>query len=193
MGFKKFCEEKMIDISVIIPAYNSSKTILRCLNSLEQNSFSNYEIIVIDDYSSDETASIVRDFILQGNDNVVLLNNSKNLGPSYSRKIGIEKAKGKSLAFVDSDDYVEPHFLDLLCEARLNKNAQIIIYDYFVVKRNGKKKRHNVLPDLKIYSKDSRLVLSVDSFWTCLIDKELFKEVDFPNIRNGEDMAVIPQ
>ena len=120
----------MIDISVIVPAYNASKTIIKCLDSLKQSELNNYEVIVVDDVSTDNTVFLVEKYIDDGNDFVKLIKNSINQGPSFSRKNGIDNSSGSFLAFVDSDDYVETDFLDLLYYTLLYRKSKHTAFRY---------------------------------------------------------------
>ncbi|PAV01974.1 hypothetical protein CBG25_13655 [Arsenophonus sp. ENCA] len=87
-------------ISVIIPCYNASKTISRAINSVLQQFYPIFEIICIDDNSKDNTVEILeKEF-----DNIILIKNKKNVGAAKSRNIGMNKAKGDFIAFLDSDD-----------------------------------------------------------------------------------------
>lgn len=99
-------------ISVIIPAYNSKKTIERCLNSILSQSYTNFEILVINDGSTDTTSKVLEKY--QNVKNIKIFNQS-NQGVSRSRNLGISNAEGDYIAFVDADDYVEKEYLqDLL-------------------------------------------------------------------------------
>jgi len=92
-------------ISVIIPYFNSEKTVARALESVVRQTFDGYEIIAIDDGSTDRTHRIVDEFF-EKNAGVRFQHVfQKNQGPSEARNLGISKAKGKYLAFLDSDDY----------------------------------------------------------------------------------------
>lgn len=95
-------------ISVIIPAYNSQKTIERCINSILSQSYTNFEVLVINDGSTDSTPQLLEKY--QNIDNIKIFNQS-NQGVSRSRNLGISNAEGEYIAFVDADDYVEKHYL----------------------------------------------------------------------------------
>ena len=96
----------MNKVSVIIPAYNAEKTIIRCLKSVCEQKLSNIEILVVDDGSEDSTASIVKN--LAEKDSRIRYIYKDNGGVSSARNKGLECAKGKYISFVDSDDYVLP-------------------------------------------------------------------------------------
>lgn len=102
-------------ISVIIPCYNSSKTIKRAITSVISQTHKNTEIICIDDGSSDDTVNILNT-LSQSIANLTILINDKNRGPSYSRNKGVLHSSGDFIAFLDSDDYWHTDKLSLqLC------------------------------------------------------------------------------
>lgn len=114
-------------VSVIIPAYNASKTIEKCIKSLLAQTLKDIEIIVIDDCSTDNTVDVVKNF----KDSIVLIKNKTNLGPSASRNRGLKEARGEYIGFVDADDYVDKEMyqtmvncmsdeIDLVCSSRYN-------------------------------------------------------------------------
>jgi len=96
--------------SVVIPLYNKAKYIENTLKSVLNQTFTNFEIIIINDASTDESEAIVLKF----NDERIRLYSQKNQGVSVARNLGIEKAKGKLIAFLDADDYWCPNHLEQL-------------------------------------------------------------------------------
>jgi glycosyltransferase involved in cell wall biosynthesis len=94
----------MPQISVIIPFHNNSSSIIRCLNSVLLQTYKPHQIILIDDFSIDDSFNIVSSYISSLNINILLLKNKSNLGPGYSRNVGIENATGDFVAFLDADD-----------------------------------------------------------------------------------------
>lgn len=100
----------MDKVSVIVPAYNSEETIERCLDSILKQTYSNFEIIVINDGSTDRTEEICQRYA-KVNKNVRIYT-QKNQGVSSARNLGIEKSDGKYLQFVDSDDYIDSDMIE---------------------------------------------------------------------------------
>lgn len=94
-------------ISVIIPMFNDEKTIKRCLESVINQSYSNLEIIIINDGSFDKSESIVKEMAKK--DARIKIYSQKNSGVSIARNTGLKKANGKFVTFVDSDDYIYPN------------------------------------------------------------------------------------
>lgn len=100
----------MVFFSVVIPLYNKAAYIEETLKSVLNQTFTNYEIIIINDESTDESQTIVNQF----NDKRIRLFNQKNQGVSAARNLGIEKSTGKLIAFLDADDYWFPNHLQEL-------------------------------------------------------------------------------
>lgn len=93
-------------LSVIIPTFNSAKTIVRCLKSVLNQNFQNFEVLVVDDGSTDETRKLVLDFY----DERLKYYKIKHQGVAQARNFGLKKAKGKYITFIDSDDYIENNY-----------------------------------------------------------------------------------
>ena len=110
-------------ISVIIPAYNAEKVIIRCLDSITKQTYRNLEIICIDDKSTDNTVKIIRSI---SDPRIKLIEHSQNVGISQVRNHGIEIAKGKYIGFVDSDDYVDADFFEKLHSAIVRYGSEIV-------------------------------------------------------------------
>ena len=98
-----------VPVSVIIPCFNSEKTILKSLESVKAQSVKVFEIICIDDCSKDNTVECIRKYSQQNPQlNLKIFINEVNRGPSYSRNLGWDKAHGKYIAFLDADDVWHP-------------------------------------------------------------------------------------
>ncbi|MBS5402042.1 MAG: glycosyltransferase [Bifidobacterium sp.] len=115
-------------ITVIIPVYNAYKTILRCVNSVNRSTYSNIEIIVIDDGSNEKTKKIC-DEISSLHNNIKVIHQD-NLGVSAARNKGIENATGKYIAFIDADDTISPKMLTVLAKKCETEKADIAICGY---------------------------------------------------------------
>ena len=123
-------------ISVIIPVLNQEKFIGRCLRSILQQTLdrNSYEILVINDGSTDKTSYA---WELFGNE-ITVINNKKNIGLPASVNKGIKKSKGKYIIRLDSDDYVNENFLNILHEYIKSNQADAVSCDYLVVDDNEK-------------------------------------------------------
>ncbi len=103
-------------VSIVIPCYNATSLLKHCLKTVLQTRYPNFEIIIIDDYSSDGTYEILLEEYNKKS-NIKILRNEKNFGPSKTRNSGIKAAKGKYIAFVETDMEVDPDWLLPLVEA----------------------------------------------------------------------------
>lgn len=90
-------------ISVIIPYFNKKEFIFKCINSILNQTYKNFEIIIINDECTNDSRLILKK-IANLDSRIKVINNKKNLGPGLSRNVGIKKSKGKFLAFIDADD-----------------------------------------------------------------------------------------
>lgn len=100
-------------VSVIIPAYNTEKYIAECLQSVIDQTYSNLEIIVVNDGSSDDTLKIINNFKNKDN-RIIVINQEENFGLSESRNMALNIASGKYITFVDSDDILDIEFVNFL-------------------------------------------------------------------------------
>lgn len=107
--------------SVIVPAYNSGDTILALLNSLSNQTFKDFEVIVVDDGSQDNTPDIVRSFPYR------LIQLTRNHGPAYCRNIGADTAQGEILVFTDSDCLVDHNWLENIHKNYLQNDIEAIM------------------------------------------------------------------
>ena len=106
--------DKVMKISIIICAYNEEEKLPRCIDSVIAQTYSNWELWVIDDGSTDSTAKLVQQYAEQ--DHRIHLHSQENQGLSSARKSGIRCAQGEYLTFIDADDYVGEQYLEHLLE-----------------------------------------------------------------------------
>ena len=103
-------------ISVIIPCYNSQKHINKCINSIIAQSYTKFELIIVNDCSTDNTHKIIQKYTYKDN-RIIVVNHTKNKGAHAARLSGINIARGIYIAFIDSDDYVDVDYLEKLYNA----------------------------------------------------------------------------
>ena len=171
-------------VSVIIPAHNRAETIRRSLESVRKQSFQDFEIIVVDDGSSDNTASVVQSF---AEDRIRLLRHETNLGAGPARNTGMQAAEGQYLAWLDSDDEWFPNKLqvqiDAMRQASSDYRASYTAYE--IVQRGVSKTYFSPESDLK------RLYLGSDKApgSTLLFERELLEEIGLldTSLRRFED------
>ena len=112
-------------VSIIMAAYNAEKTIELAIESVLNQTYSNFELLVINDCSKDGTAKLVEAFSAKDN-RVRLISNEKNSGVSYTRKHGLEEANGSWIAILDSDDAWTPEKLEKQIELQRRTNADLL-------------------------------------------------------------------
>ena len=124
-------------ISVITPTYNDSMSIRETYNSIVEQTYSDWEWIVINDGSTDGSKELC-DEIAKKDDRIMVIH-KENGGVSETRNIGIDKSKGEYISFVDSDDYITPDFCETLYKALKENNADISSVKFRMVRENGEK------------------------------------------------------
>lgn len=122
-------------ISVIIPVYNAQDSLKRCLDSIINTSFEDYEIILVNDGSTDNSVKLIEEY-REYNSKIKLIN-QKNSGPSTARNVGIECAQGDVITFVDSDDYVGNNYLESIDKAFKESGADIVFFGFARVNSAG--------------------------------------------------------
>lgn len=179
-------------VSIIIPSYNAEKYIERCLDSIERQTYRFFNVIVIDDCSNDGTYEKICNLRNKYNYNIQIRRNEKNFGPAISRNKGIMDANGEYIAFCDSDDWYEPNFLELMINNLIEWEADVSLCGYNVVSEKGAVEKRPLEYSCQPKTIQEALVNNCDSLCMMVVRAEIVKTTLLPNIRNGEDMAVIP-
>lgn len=121
--------------SVIIPAYNAEYTIVRCINSVLLQTIDNYEIIVVDDGSTDYTSNKVKE--IADKCNKIKMRQQKNSGPGAARNTGISLSQGDYIAFLDADDYWETDYLETIVRCSNQGKSDVIFLDVIKERQDG--------------------------------------------------------
>lgn len=184
--------ENMLKISVVIPCFNGWRFMGKCLTSLETQTILPYEVIIVDDCSSDNSFESLSKFVNNSSINIVLERNSVNSGPGVTRKNAIQMAKGDYIAFCDCDDWYEPTFIEDFMNKIKESNADIIICDNYVVTEK-KKYIDGITNRLINKNKNEILALYKMSMWRCGIRRELFSYINDVGGYYAEDGLTIVQ
>lgn len=163
-------------ISIIIPCFNSADTIERAVLSAKNQTYSNIEIICIDDCSSDKTIDIL-EALSSKTPYLTILKNSQNSGPSISRNKGISAATGTYIAFLDSDDYWHPQLLEVQLNI-LKKKDYVLISSKKGINLTFDKKINEKDVNIKDISFNKLLFKNYFTTSTVLIKKEVCPEFD---------------
>lgn len=152
-------------ISIIVPAYNVEPYIGRCLDSILNQTYKNIEIIVVNDGSTDNTASILNNYELK--DDRIRIIHKENGGVSSARLKGIEQSTGDWIGFVDGDDTIDSDMYEFLLKNAFDYNADISHCGYTIISNSGKSK--------KIYGTGNILIQDTVKGLTDLIKGELIE------------------
>ena len=117
-------KERPVLISVIVPIYNTLNYLQRCVDSIRSQTYKYLEIILVDDGSTDRSGALAEKFALE--DRRVRVFHKENGGVSSARNLGIEKARGEFIGFVDSDDYIEPQMYERLLAVALQEELAMV-------------------------------------------------------------------
>lgn len=183
-------------ISVVVPVYNAEEFLPSCIDSVLSQTYANWELILVDDGSTDGSLAVCRDYAAR--DPRIRVIHQENQGVSAARNLGIDNAAGVYIAFVDSDDYIHREFLSVLLADALDHGADIVCCDFYDVV-NGQKKRVNTPRVL-----EKRLVAQWEDLfrdaamgkedycccvWSKLIKTELAKKCRFQPMCYAEDQV----
>ena len=116
-----------VAVSVVIPVYNVEKYLKECVDSVLKQTYFSYEIILVDDGSTDASAKICDEYAAK--DSRISVIHKPNGGLSSARNTGLQKARGAYVYFLDSDDYIVEYALEKLVEAAERDNADIVFFD----------------------------------------------------------------
>jgi glycosyltransferase involved in cell wall biosynthesis len=182
----------MIIISFIVPVFNAEKYLKQCFNSIIEQNITNYEIIIINDCSTDNSLSIIYEYIHLKQ--IQVINNSKNQGVSACRNKGIKYSKGKYLFFIDCDDFIVDNKLKSLESIiKSNKILDIILFNH------NKSSDGHLNIDSGIYNTDQliNVINNLDYFigycWRFIIKKEYIikNNILFTDVKTHEDEEFI--
>ena len=127
---------KMPKYSLIVPVYNVQKYIEKCISSILDQDYANYEIIIVDDGSTDKSAEIIDRIANLNRDKIVSIH-QENKGLGGARNTGLEKATGKYVWFIDSDDTIAPYSLKHLDEFIQKQEVDILVFDRVAIDELG--------------------------------------------------------
>jgi len=186
-------------VSIIVPVYNAEKNLHKTLDSILSQSYSNWELILIDDGSIDLSAEIIAEYAQK--EKRIRYLHQVNSGPSHARNKGIDEARGKYLTFIDADDWVRSDYLEKLVQA-VDTNVDLICAGYFEVNKKYPKglQLHDFLlaKQNRIISKEefqSNLFDGVSGvLWAKLFKAEILRKHNIrlnENLKLSEDLVAV--
>lgn len=183
-------------LSIIIPVYRAEDTLERCIGSILQQSFTSYELILVDDGSPDACPLLCDEFARK--DSRIHVIHKENGGLSDARNVGIKRAKGLYITFIDSDDAIGENSLQHLME-ELYQHPDVDILEYPIMERIGHPRREKLLSfSPKTYQN------AIEYWWAekgyhhtyaCnkIFRRSLFQDIEFPKGKSFEDVWTIPK
>ena len=180
--------------SFIVPIYNVEKYLKKCIDSLLAQTYGSFEIILVDDGSTDSSGAIADEYAGKYSEIIRVIHQS-NTGQGGARNAGITVASGDYLFMVDSDDYVSENMLEILDGYLEKYNCDILIFNYIEVKKNGEQQiqcLHKAVSYPQITSE--QFILELAAPWNKVFRASLFQKSDirFPNRIYYEDLATNP-
>lgn len=182
-------------LSIIVPVYNAEKYLCKCIDSILEQTFADFELILVDDGSRDASGAICDRYAAR--DGRVKVIHKENGGISSARNAGLESARGGYVGFVDSDDWIAPEMYRRLYESAFGAHADIAMCDF---RRDSDaeaptgKSTAKLLDGIdcidKIYERRS---FKFKVVWNKIFKKSLFENRKFPNIRVKEDQYLLTQ
>lgn len=190
----------MKQISVIIPVYNAEKYLNKCIQSILEQSYKDFEIILINDGSRDTSGEICEKYAKEYK--YITVVHTQNSGPAAARKKGVECASGEYITFVDADDWLDLEMLKFLESKAREKDADFVCLGHKEVDETGKVKMVSSqsfeelditeATQMMLHLHGTRLIDSGP--WAKLIKRSLFKDIDFcENVTIGEDYFMVLQ
>lgn len=179
------------DVSIIVPVRNAAVLIGKCIESVLRQKYTGWELLIVNDGSSDETREVALSFAEK--DTRINLYDSKGSGVSAARNLGLEHAKGKYITFLDADDMLEPDFLSKAVKIAETKNADIVQSSFYYMFPDGRKERDNESADGVFDNKADIL----DAYFSGIIGKinvacwgKLFKHELIADLRFDETLMI---
>lgn len=189
-------------VSIIIPAYNAEKCIGRCLKSVLGQTYTEYEIIIVDDGSTDRTGLILKEYVERYQN--IYVYNTNHQGVSAARNKGLEMARGNFIAFVDADDEILPCYLERLFDILQKSRAQVAVCGIKHINSNDsyvnqERVCSNIKEKITVQTGRAFLLKMEEPLryektavcWNKLYKKEVFKNVQYPKGRIYEDCALM--
>ena len=181
------------DISIIIPVYGVEKYITKCIQSIKAQTFKNFEAILINDGTKDRSVELAEKAI-NGDPRFIILH-KENGGQGSARNLGLDNARGEYIAFIDSDDWVEPDYLKAMYEKIKAENADVCTCDVFYIDYDGRVLKNFENNPEDYYRANDYLMAfwHVSNFmWDKLFHKTVFEGKRFDiKLRTNEDVHLL--
>lgn len=180
-------------VSIIVPIYNVEQYLKKCIDSILEQTYTNLEVLLIDDCTKDKSGQIAKQFE-EKDSRCRYIKREKNGGLSAARNTGMKYATGKYICFIDSDDWLDKNYIKVMLGKIKEDDADIVVCDYWMA-YDTKKIRANSLEQLTDDCTIQEKVAYIRNHtWTKMFRKEFFEEcgLNFPeDIKRAEDIGII--
>lgn len=188
----------MSRVSVIMPIYNAEKYLGEAIESILNQTYTDFELLLINDQSMDNSIEICREYKKRDNRICILENNSESHGPGPTRNIGLDYATGEYIYFMDADDWADDKLLQCAVSRMRETNADLVQFGALYERMDGKNPeqyfwrgkdiltKEGISRDFLFYWEENR-----NSLWMYLFRREAVKTIRFENIIIGEDISYI--
>ncbi len=184
----------MPKFSIITPQYNSFALMKDYFNSLEKQSFKDFELIIIDDCSTDSSFEKLTEKVAETNLSIKLLQTPQNSGPGKARNIGIENATGEWITFIDNDDWVIENFLETINKIIERENVNCVIYDYYQWLNSKTTAMHSMyINEYGRKTVSECMIACRNHTFGKFYKRSQCSNVRFPEVRRCEDVAFVMQ
>lgn len=177
--------------SIIVPVYNVEKYLDKCLASISEQTFKEFECIVVDDGSPDNSNDIIDRYV--NKDQRFKVIHQKNMGISAARNAGLAIAQGDYIAFVDSDDYISNEYLEKFALKIANTDVDVVICGFIEVLKDSQKTVCFEAPSTEVIKQNILADIWPSYPWNKCYKKYLFENIRFPVGKIFEDLLTIPE
>lgn len=174
-------------VSIIMPVFNSERYILDTIKSVINQSYYNWELIIVDDNSTDNTKEIIENMIASCNNKIIYFKFDKNRGAAEARNKAIHMAKGRFIAFLDSDDIWVKDKLKIQVDYMKKNNIHFSFSDYEVISDDGEILKVVQMPHKINY--EAYLKNPIIQTLTVMIDRKYIDEIYMPLLKRRQDFA----
>lgn len=182
----------MPKVSIIMPLYNSEQFIEETIKSIINQSYSDWELIIVDDYSNDNSIRIIEKYKNNGDEKnkIKIIKNQKNFGPAFSRNEAIKESNGRYIAFIDSDDIWKKEKLEKQISFMEENKVGFVFSSYNRIKENGELEGTVKAPEIIDFNyilKRTPIQISSVIIDTEIVDKKI---INFKDIKTSEDISL---
>jgi glycosyltransferase involved in cell wall biosynthesis len=184
-------------ITLILPVYKVERYILKCLNSINDQTFKDFDVVIVDDRGNDNSISIAQSFLAQTDISYTIVHNKQNLGISETRNAGLAAATADYVLFIDPDDWIENTMLEELYTAVINSGADIVACNGLQIwEKDGTSTIITSLPEgeytSEAYLKHLLKWETTAYFWLRLFKRSLYAGISFHKDIIFEDFLLFP-